>query len=113
MKVAWFRLKKFWYWQTAFKSTWLIFVARWTVHGTVPFAYRAVPAVGRVKQVFLAWEYLIHSLDSDPVVGRLVLKYRGAKVSASGRCGSVKVTDVQVLKPGLGLAWLKELLLLL
>lgn len=59
----------------------------------MPFAHLAVPAVGRVKQVFLSWDYLIHFLDSGRVVGRLVLKYRGAKVSASGRCGSVEVTD--------------------
>lgn len=42
------------------------------------------------------------SLISDPVAGRLVLKYGGARVGASGRCGSVEVTAVvQFLKIGL------------
>lgn len=49
---------------------------------------------GALSKCFLSWDYLIHFLDSGPVVGRLVLKYRGAKVSASGRCGSVEVTDL-------------------
>lgn len=40
---------------------------------------------GALKKCFLSWKYLIHSLDSDPVVGRgLFLNTEGQKLALVG-----------------------------